>query len=408
MDLIEDAFRQFDEDGNGVISREELAFVLRQVDPEYWDDHALDELLAKADCSGDGKLQYSEFVKWVFGGEHEDDHGDGGQKLYDLGMGHDLEEVQDAVEEAAAENFDEIQNQIAKAEDSRGSGVGVGVDVEEQEEKDVELEEGDIGGEPNDGLEKLLTDSFAYVYRIGGFYVAGTDEEPKCVPQGKKFTGKHVVMDAVKFFGSLLDPDKDGKVDNPVLLDSLAKNCVFTIGAAATLEPLETAIDGIGMYAMSMKTDIWPYNRSYTGSTGWSVDKLKSSMWRPESEEIGYCDFFNALWEEVFHTCQDAWNKTYTEEWAWGASGAFGSRMQADIDAGDYDTTEQNKEENGEYDFETAVTEYLHQIWCVAYGDQEGILTANQKECLELMRKTPAFPKIIDKDYSFGLCKKVK
>ena len=34
--------------------------------PRSWDDGSIDELLAKADESGDGELQLEEFVRWLF------------------------------------------------------------------------------------------------------------------------------------------------------------------------------------------------------------------------------------------------------------------------------------------------------------------------------------------------------
>lgn len=54
-----EAFRRFDRDGSGGISREELAEVLGALGPE-WDDAAVDELLSAADGSGDGELQVEE------------------------------------------------------------------------------------------------------------------------------------------------------------------------------------------------------------------------------------------------------------------------------------------------------------------------------------------------------------
>ena len=61
-----DAFKKFDTDGNGSISREELVAVLKTLDSEGWDDNSVDHLLASADADGDGALQIEEFVRWVF------------------------------------------------------------------------------------------------------------------------------------------------------------------------------------------------------------------------------------------------------------------------------------------------------------------------------------------------------
>eukprot|EP00438_Fugacium_kawagutii_P027792 Skav212048 [mRNA] locus=scaffold408:9109:9318:+ [translate_table: standard] len=53
-----EAFKRFDQDGSGAISREELAAVLKKL--EEWDTSSVDQLLANADTSGDGELQLQE------------------------------------------------------------------------------------------------------------------------------------------------------------------------------------------------------------------------------------------------------------------------------------------------------------------------------------------------------------
>lgn len=59
-------FRHFDQNGNGEIEREELALVLRKLDPDVWTEEALDKLMALADTNGDGHIQYNEFVEWAY------------------------------------------------------------------------------------------------------------------------------------------------------------------------------------------------------------------------------------------------------------------------------------------------------------------------------------------------------
>ena len=64
-ETVVESFRRFDADGSGAIGREELAQVLKALD-ELWSQESVDELLAQADVSGDGQLQFEEFVSWVF------------------------------------------------------------------------------------------------------------------------------------------------------------------------------------------------------------------------------------------------------------------------------------------------------------------------------------------------------
>lgn len=60
------SFRKFDADSSGAISREELGEVLKALDEGAWNDESIDVLLAQADASGDGQLQFQEFLSWVF------------------------------------------------------------------------------------------------------------------------------------------------------------------------------------------------------------------------------------------------------------------------------------------------------------------------------------------------------
>ncbi|CAE7561517.1 unnamed protein product [Symbiodinium natans] len=59
------AFKKFDQDGNGRISRAELSTVLKRLNPT-WNDAELESLMANADKNSDGSLQVEEFVSWLF------------------------------------------------------------------------------------------------------------------------------------------------------------------------------------------------------------------------------------------------------------------------------------------------------------------------------------------------------
>ncbi|KAH7823171.1 putative EF-hand domain containing protein [Monocercomonoides exilis] len=55
------AFKAFDKDGNGFISREELKSVL-EAEGEKLSAADIDEMIKEADTNGDGQIDYSEFV----------------------------------------------------------------------------------------------------------------------------------------------------------------------------------------------------------------------------------------------------------------------------------------------------------------------------------------------------------
>mmetsp|Transcript_37673 Transcript_37673/g.90024 ORF Transcript_37673/g.90024 Transcript_37673/m.90024 type:complete len:711 (-) Transcript_37673:121-2253(-) len=64
-----EAFKRFDADGSGSISREELSEVLKSLDETL--DEQVDNLLVLADASGDGELQVEEFVRWIFADDQQ-------------------------------------------------------------------------------------------------------------------------------------------------------------------------------------------------------------------------------------------------------------------------------------------------------------------------------------------------
>ena len=61
---IREAFCDFDEDGNGFISVEELKHAMTNLG-EKLSDRDLEEWIKKADTNGDGQVDYKEFVKMM-------------------------------------------------------------------------------------------------------------------------------------------------------------------------------------------------------------------------------------------------------------------------------------------------------------------------------------------------------
>ena len=62
---MEAAFNYFDKDKNGVIDREDLKQLLRLNTEMSFDDQVIDEVVDEWDYNGDGKIDISEFYKWM-------------------------------------------------------------------------------------------------------------------------------------------------------------------------------------------------------------------------------------------------------------------------------------------------------------------------------------------------------
>lgn len=69
-EILFEAFKVFDNDGNGLISATELRHVLLNM-PEKPDDEEVDEMIRYADLDGDGHINYKEFVDLLFGSTSE-------------------------------------------------------------------------------------------------------------------------------------------------------------------------------------------------------------------------------------------------------------------------------------------------------------------------------------------------
>jgi len=69
IDIINGIFEDFDTDGSGSISKEELAETLNLLNPDFWDEAKIDALFCAADCDADGEIDYHEFVEWLVSGD---------------------------------------------------------------------------------------------------------------------------------------------------------------------------------------------------------------------------------------------------------------------------------------------------------------------------------------------------
>ena len=62
MDEISEAFKIFDEDGNGFIDTDELRDVMLSIDPDVRRAD-IEEMIKQADASGDGQIDIEEFLQ---------------------------------------------------------------------------------------------------------------------------------------------------------------------------------------------------------------------------------------------------------------------------------------------------------------------------------------------------------
>mmetsp|Transcript_120275 Transcript_120275/g.208780 ORF Transcript_120275/g.208780 Transcript_120275/m.208780 type:complete len:93 (-) Transcript_120275:143-421(-) len=69
-DIVE-AFRKYDPTGQGTITCENLGKVLQSLAPDMWSEESLDEFISIADKNADGKVEYEDFVSWVWEEEEE-------------------------------------------------------------------------------------------------------------------------------------------------------------------------------------------------------------------------------------------------------------------------------------------------------------------------------------------------
>lgn len=66
--LILAAFRKADRNGDGVLSRLELKWIITALMRNSCTEREINDVMCQVDRNGDGKIQYEEFVAWVLGG----------------------------------------------------------------------------------------------------------------------------------------------------------------------------------------------------------------------------------------------------------------------------------------------------------------------------------------------------
>ena len=61
---MKEAFRVFDTDGDGYITKDELKQVMQQLDPDM-SDADIDDMMVEADTNRDGRIDFNEFKKMM-------------------------------------------------------------------------------------------------------------------------------------------------------------------------------------------------------------------------------------------------------------------------------------------------------------------------------------------------------
>lgn len=69
MEAVLEQFREFDSNGDGVITKAELRQVLKALDPGRWTEKRLSQLVKLVDRNGDGNIQFEEFIGWLYGAD---------------------------------------------------------------------------------------------------------------------------------------------------------------------------------------------------------------------------------------------------------------------------------------------------------------------------------------------------
>lgn len=252
-----------------------------------------------------------------------------------------------------------------------------------------------------DPVAHYLWNQSTYMHEINGFYIVSNKQTPTVEPGTPKVTAYEVFNKSVQLFSSFLDQDNDGTIDEDksTLNVALKDHLVFVIGNQPFVDGISEGdiVNDNHLYAIGMFTDSWPYDATYNGR-GWRIDQLNTSMWRPPQ--------FNALWEEVFHTITEGINR-YDPEFGYGSGSTLQTILAADIADNTYGLSQQNELENGHYDMNTAVNEYIHQIWMINFAGQNHALNDHQNEALSFIIEHNV-PMAVNTDYKLEIGTRVK
>ena len=247
-------------------------------------------------------------------------------------------------------------------------------------------------------LCNYFIDNASYVHEINGFYIVSSDQIPT-EEYGFNASPLDVFNHSIKLFSSFLDQDNDGQIDQKYvnINNGLSEHLAFVIGHRDFVDSMTYITENYDVYGMGMFTDEWPYIPTYNGK-GFVVNELNSSLWRPKDED--------ATWEETFHTITEAFNRI-DDDFKFTEGAYLRELMDDDISNRTYDISEQNDLESGKYDSETAVNEYIYQIWQINFSGQSDILNFYQNKVLEFLI-LKGVPMKLNPEYKFSIGERIK
>mmetsp|Transcript_25415 Transcript_25415/g.59143 ORF Transcript_25415/g.59143 Transcript_25415/m.59143 type:complete len:507 (+) Transcript_25415:83-1603(+) len=128
-DEVRVLFNMFDKDRNGAVSKLELRKVLQALDPELWNNDAVDILLTGSDRNKDGSLQFTEFWSWICGhGGSTKEEDECRKVLLNNAVEHDrqrraIAQKQMEKDEARRKEQERVEAERVKKEAEREAGV---------------------------------------------------------------------------------------------------------------------------------------------------------------------------------------------------------------------------------------------------------------------------------------------
>jgi len=70
VERISRQFKVYDKTGEGIVTKEELLALIKRLIPS-WDDASADKIFIAVDKNGDGRVDFDEFLEFIFSRDRE-------------------------------------------------------------------------------------------------------------------------------------------------------------------------------------------------------------------------------------------------------------------------------------------------------------------------------------------------